>query len=147
MNDPRTCIYGNARKFGAMGQRGQCTRPRGQVCLCGLPKQGAQAAPGAAQPGGSLPQYPQATLCPATGRKCPTPGTCSEPAGCQERRSVVELDYRHAEERIMAHMAGGGTFEEFAAFELAQWAGTRTGRIPASGPCDWDNWKPGRDVA
>lgn len=38
MNDPRTCVYGHARKFGAMGQRGTCTRPREQPCLCGLQK-------------------------------------------------------------------------------------------------------------
>lgn len=38
MNDPRTCVYGHARKFGACGERGTCTRPRGLACLCGLVK-------------------------------------------------------------------------------------------------------------
>lgn len=38
MNDPRTCVYGHARKFGACGERGTCTRPRGLPCLCGLVK-------------------------------------------------------------------------------------------------------------
>lgn len=38
MNDPRTCVYGHARKFGACGEKGTCTRPRGLPCLCGLVK-------------------------------------------------------------------------------------------------------------
>lgn len=38
MNDPRTCVYGHARAFGACGKRGECTRPRGLACLCGLQK-------------------------------------------------------------------------------------------------------------
>lgn len=113
MNDPRTCVYGQARKFGDMGARAQCTRPRGQTCLCGL----------------------QGTV---TGRiSSHAPPFHELPRGNVPKRDPVEyvhaMDYRHVEERVLAHMS------ECSTFTAEAWA--------ALGRCPWDNWKPGRDVA
>lgn len=92
-----------------------------------------------ATPGSPAPRPRAATPCPATGRLCPTPGLCSEPAGCVERRSMG-MDFRHAEERVAAYMADGGTFEEAATVTLAQWISLRY-------PCVWDNLVNGKDVS
>lgn len=50
------------------------------------------------------------------------------------RERFVSMDYRRAEERVLAVMAEEG--------------GTITGRMWSTlGACPWDNWKPGRDIA
>lgn len=46
---------------------------------------------------------------------------------------AVGLDYRHLEERVVAHCTESGTFTE------AMWL--------ALGRCPWDNFKPSKDIA
>lgn len=47
--------------------------------------------------------------------------------------AAVGLDYRHLEERVVAHCTESGTFTE------AMWL--------ALGRCPWDNFKPSKDIA
>lgn len=87
-----------------------------------------------------------------TGRiRCDEPATSQRPQANALRAAVdrlraagacvVSLDYRHAEERVLAHMAAGGSMDEAAVHSLQHWLDVRVHG------CPWDAWKPGRDVA
>lgn len=65
----------------------------------------------------------------------------SEADAAALRERLLATDYRHLEERVLAHMADGATFDESAPFALAQW------QALGRNACAWDNWKPMRDVA
>lgn len=151
MNDPRTCVYGHARKFGACGERGTCTRPRSLPCLCGLVKARVpEPGPDKLAPqGAASPWTHNYAGTPMLGFNCQgtvtgrlprheppfheLPGSSALKRVAQMSLGLEKLDYRAIEERVVAHCC------ESAEFTEAAWN--------ALGRCPWDNWKPGRDVA
>lgn len=141
MNDPRTCVYGHARKFGVCGERGTCTRPRGLPCLCGLVK-ARVPEPG---PDKLAVTFPKPALTvgwgTVTGRISSheppfheLPGSPALKRAAQRSLGLEDLDFVDLEHRVLALC----TCEEAAAIKKEAW--------DALGRCPWDNWKPGRDV-
>ncbi len=159
MNDPRTCVYGHARKISPVAPEGACTRPRGLPCLCGLVKARVPEpmpdklapAQGAASPwthtysGKPVPQPwpfpgPQSRLFnvegTTTGRITSREPHLEElPRVAQRSLGLEDLDLGNIEQRVLALC----TCEEAAEIKQQAW--------DALGRCPRDNWKPGRDVS
>lgn len=116
MNDPRTCVYGHARKFGACGERGTCTRPRGLACLCGLVK-ARVPEPGPDKLTRPRNVYTSRRLSGWTHKMI---HTC---VGCGE-----DFDTEH---RAAFHVCPGPKFASGGVLPGFNCAGTVTGRLPA----------------
>lgn len=138
MNDPRTCVYGHARKFGACGERGTCTRPRGLPCLCGLVKARVP------EPGPDKLIFPKPDLTvgwgTVTGRISSHEPNFAElkhnPLRRTAQRSLglEDVDLSASEHRVLALC----TCEEAAEIKKQAW--------DALGRCPWDDFKPSKDI-
>lgn len=148
MNNPTTCVYGNARK--PCDAMGVCTRPRELPCLCGLVKA----------------RIPEPGPDKLTGRRWPFPGPLSrqylvgdwDVGGTDTGR--MPADFSKIEERVVAMLAQDADFTQALINNLAVYGmqcPTLGKRCPTPTQCsepagclqkriDWEAWKPCRDV-
>lgn len=136
MNDPRTCVYGRPRKFGAMGTLPSCTRPRGP-CLCGLkPAMQGTVTGRISSHTPHFEELPRGNV-PKSGLRINVdpdlpPGAYRVQLAETAQRSLDldGLDLADLELRVLGTMCDD----------------CRAAVLSGAG-CPWDNWKPGRDVA